>query len=58
MKGKGGRLPHWAKGKKVLDAIDGSDIYERDSTTTKQRGQFIHKQNFDRILDSDRPTIR
>ena len=50
-----GRLPKICKGRKLYDAIDGSEIYERDSTTTKQRGQWIHKKNYDRVLDKDRP---
>jgi hypothetical protein len=55
MKGRAGRLPRWARGKKLNDFIDGSEIFERDSSTTKQRGQFIHRSNLDKILDVDRP---
>jgi hypothetical protein len=58
MKGRSKRIPHWAKGRKLTDAIDGSEIFERDSSTTKQRGQYIHKSNYDNILDVDRPTIK
>ena len=58
MKGRGGRIPRWARGKKINDFIDGSEIFERDSTTTKQRGQYIHKSNYDSITDNMRPTIK
>lgn len=53
-RGRAGRIPRWAKGRKLNDFIDGSEIFERDSSTVKQRGQYIHKQNFDKILDSER----
>lgn len=53
---KGGNrgLPPWWKGAKLLDAIDGSEIYDLDSTTTVQRGMKMHKKNFDSLTDEQR----
>lgn len=53
-KGKGGSLPKWWKGAKLYDAIDGSEIYELDSSTVKQRGMFMHKKNFDSLTEEQR----
>ena len=58
MKGRAGRLPIWAKGRKIYDDIDGSEHFERDRDMTKQRGLNIHKSNYDKILDTNRPTIK
>lgn len=53
-KGKGGTLPSWWKGKKLLDAIDGAEIYDLDSSTVTQRGMKMHKKNFDSLTEEQR----
>ena len=49
-----GKLPRFAKGKKILDDIDGSEHYERDSDMRKQRGLNVHKTNFDSLTEEQR----
>lgn len=49
-----GRVPHWAKGKKILDDVDGTEHYERDSDMRKQRGLNVHKTNFDTLTEEQR----
>jgi hypothetical protein len=53
---KGGNrgLPRWWKGKKLLDAIDGSEIYEYSPTTFIQEGKYVHKKNFDKLTEKQR----
>ncbi len=53
-KGRGGSLPAWYKGQKLIDCIDGSEIYELDSSTVIQRGMYMHKKNFDSLTEEDR----
>ena len=56
MSRKGGNygFPRWWKGRKLLDQIDGSEIYELDSTTVIQRGMYMHKKNFDSLTEEQR----
>jgi hypothetical protein len=49
-----GKLPYYARGKKILDDIDGSENYERDSRMYKQRGLNVHKTNLDFLTDEAR----
>lgn len=55
---KGGNrgLPAWyvKKGKKLYDAIDGSEIYERSPRTVMQRGMYMDKKNFDSLTEEQR----
>jgi hypothetical protein len=47
-------LPSWWKGAKLLDAIDGSEIYDYESSTVIQRGMKMHKKNFDSLTEEQR----
>jgi hypothetical protein len=52
--GRGGRLPRWFRGKKILDDISGSEHFELDSDMFKQRGLNVQRRNFDSLTDSER----
>ena len=49
-----GRLPRQCKGKKITCAICGIEGFERDNGFTKQRGMWVCKWDFDKLLDQDR----
>lgn len=53
-RGRGGRLPPWFFGRKILDDVDGSEHFEFDSDMTKQRGLNVHISNFDSLTDKER----
>lgn len=59
MSRKGGNfgLPKWWKGKKLTDYYDGSEIYQLDSTTVIQDGQYMHKKNFNSLTEEQRQTM-
>lgn len=42
------------RGKKVLDGMTGEELFKNDSSTTRQRGMYLHKKNFDKITDEQR----
>lgn len=56
-KGGNSGLPAWYKGQKLIDCIDGSEIYELESTTVIQRGMYMHKKNFDSLTEEQRQAM-
>ncbi len=53
-KGRGGSLPRWWRGKKVLDDIGDEEIYTHDGSLFKQRGLNVSRQNHDDLTDEER----
>lgn len=49
-----GKLPRQCKGRKIFCAICGLEGFERGREFTKQRGMWVCRQDFDKVLDKDR----
>lgn len=55
MRGRAARKPRvLLKGKKVLDYKSGETLYENDSNTMIQYGQFVSKKNYDSLTQDQR----
>lgn len=49
------RIPRQlSRGRKVLDGLTGEELFEFGPDTRFQRGMFVHKDNYDTLLDSER----